>query len=391
MAHIIEEKGRAYLIQNNRVMAVAQNKEDLLPKEEGPIQIDDRVEAAGKLGYVTLLWDTMYGKAASVRLDSGEYESVYVDELKHSAAPPIVQYASAVANLVAEFEEYKQMGVDTVEEIDRKEVRARQIATKAKALASDSKLPFSDRVKVGSISTVTSTDPVFLAEERVRLLQRDEESPLPRYQSQVAEGSSRFSREDISWIEEEAEVADLPDEWRDKLVRRATRLVERLSVRALDDGEFMQEVTTNSLAEIASGLPDFDTHLGVFRSLVSDAARLKRLGAEFEEEFEEPIDLGPGPISDPERPLEPEFESEEGESDEEEENVQRMIFDALYDFFDDSTLHGNGKITGVMPDGNEFEISVKHLGLTDKEDELEELDEPVEEEEYWDREPSSRV
>lgn len=241
MRTVVEDGGKAYLVENGRVVAAAANKENLLTatskdcdcscegcadgehchngKCEGKekdsatveaIQIGDRVEYDGKLGHVISSIQTVYGDLFGVRFDDGNFENAFPEQLAHSEIEDTPQYDNAIDEILNEFEAYQTSSRDTTEEVQAALKSARALNVRAKALMTDPTLPFGEQVKVDQVITATASDLMTLKEDEDLLLSHsDYVRGQPRYVlPEEVFPTQRWAREDASWLEVEANEAE---------------------------------------------------------------------------------------------------------------------------------------------------------------------------------------
>lgn len=267
-ARIVEREGRAYLLEDGRVVKSAATADELLPESETeapPVfSVGDRVEADGKLGKIVSKMATIYGEQYGVRSDDGEANSFYSESLKHSETEEPT-YESPIDAILAEADAYETMPSDTIDQINAKEAIAREINLRARAIASDSKLALSDRVKLDAVVSGTSVDLEYLKNDKEAALIsafEEEQKNLPKVSIDAPTfGGSEFTTEDASWLEDVAEeaekeaVANLATA-DTTLTETAVKLVDGMEPGLLADDDTVQEQSHALFLEITSGMDD---------------------------------------------------------------------------------------------------------------------------------------
>jgi hypothetical protein len=261
---IVEREGRAYLLEDGKVVKSASTKAELLPESPTPIEfsVGDRVEADGKLGKVVSKMNTIYGLQYGVREDDGEAYSYYTEQLAASEVEEPV-YESPIHAILTEADEYETLPSDTVDQITAKSARARELNLRAKALASDSKLSLADRVKLDAVVSGTQVDLDYLADDKENALLSEHEEYLagqPKYEVDASNfGSSEFSQDDASWLGDVADEAEAEFAARDQdveLTEAAVKLVEGMNPGLLSDDDIVMEQSHNLFLEVTAGLDD---------------------------------------------------------------------------------------------------------------------------------------
>lgn len=267
-ARIVNREGRAYLLEDGRVVKSAATSDELLPESdtEAPpeFSVGDRVEADGKLGKVVSKMATIYGEQYGVRSDDGEANSFYSESLKHSETEEPT-YESPIDAILAEADTYEAMPSDTVDQITAKEAIARELNLRARAIASDSKLALSDRVKLDAVVSGTSVDLEYLANDKeASLISAFEEEQKNRPKVSIDAptfGGSEFTTEDASWLDEVAEEAEKEAAANlatadTTLTETAVKLVDGMEAGLLSDDDTVQEQSHALFLEITSGMDE---------------------------------------------------------------------------------------------------------------------------------------
>lgn len=260
---IVERDGKAYEVEGSgpdmRVIRVAESASELLPETDKPAEIalGDRVEADGKLGVVAGRMETVYGSTFTVRFDDGESEAFFPEALKHSdtEAP---EPTSAIDGLLAEASEYEALESDTLDQVNEKLARGRELNLKAKALASASELDLSSRAKLDQIVTSTTVDLSDLAEQHENLVLAENSDYLE--ERRLNKGveflpTSDFSREDSSWLSvvaDEAEEEAANVDWDARLTEAAVKLAEGLGPNIANDDEAVSAQTHFAFEELGA-------------------------------------------------------------------------------------------------------------------------------------------
>lgn len=250
-SRIVERDGTAYLIEDGKVVRTASTAAELAPEFTPPseIKVGDRVEAGGKLGKVVAKGADIYGDSLVVRHDDNETIAYDPEDVKVSDAEEIA-FATPLDEIVAAADEYEAMPSDSFEQVQAKLATARALDLRVRALASDSRLPLSDRIKLDSIVSSTTVDIHDLSQEVDDLLIAENEQYLasqPRYEiSEEIGGTSDWTREDASWLdavaaEAEAEAAEV--DWDAVMTSVAVDVVENVNLE--------EEVTVMAAARTA--------------------------------------------------------------------------------------------------------------------------------------------
>lgn len=263
---IVEREGRAYLLEDGKVVKSAAIASELLPESETQpeFSVGDRVEADGKLGKVVSKMDTIYGLQYGVREDDGEAFSYYSEQLTASEVEEPV-YDSPITAILTEADEYEALPADTLDQIESKSARARELNLRAKALITDPKLPLADRVKLDAVVSGTQVDLDYLASDKEAALISEHEGYLkdqPKFEVDSSTfGVSEFSQDDASWLgdsadEAEREAAEVDHDT--ALTEAAVKLVEEMNPGLLADDDIVMEQSHNRFLEVTAGL-DEDT------------------------------------------------------------------------------------------------------------------------------------
>lgn len=248
-SRIVEREGRAYLLEGGKVVKSASTASELLPESETEdtptFSVGDRVEAGGKLGKVVSKMTTIYGEQYGVRDDDGEAFSFYAEDLKLSDVE-LPTYESPVEQILAEADAFEGMPSDTMQQIEAKEEVGRELNLRAKALVTDDKLPFTERVKLDAVVSGTQVDLDYLANDKeAALLSAYEEEQASRPKLSIDSenfGVSSFTTDDASWLAEAADEAEAEEAERlssagDDLTSAAVELVERMDEALLSDDD----------------------------------------------------------------------------------------------------------------------------------------------------------
>lgn len=259
-ARIVEREGHAYLLEDGKVVKSAATASELLPESETTptFSVGDRVEADGKLGKVVSKMATIYGEQYGVRYDDGDAYSFYAENLKVSEVEEPV-FESAIDAILAEADEYETMPSDTLQQIEAKEAVGRELNLRSKALITDDKLPFADRVKLDAVVSGTQVDLDFLADDKENAILSEHQDYLknqPKFEIDSANfGVSSFSTDDASWLgdaADEAEAEFAATDYDTNLTEAAVTLVENMEEGLLrDDDTVMAQSHATFLAKTA--------------------------------------------------------------------------------------------------------------------------------------------
>ena len=269
MSRIIEEGGKAYLIEEGRVVAASTNKEALMPEKTASFKIGDRVEYDGKLGRIVAHVPTIYGDNLSIKLDSGAFISSFPEDLKYSAEE-VPSYADALDEFAAEYDEYNSMPTDTLDEVRSKAKLARSLNLRAKALITDSQLSFTKKTNLDVIVTSTGVDIYDLKIQEEALAYNKEAKYLssqPKYAlSEEVYNGGRWTTDDASWLDEtvaEIEEDELNYDWDAILAEEAVVLSSRITS---EDSEIIEA----NIAQHFARTINREEKLDQFRSNVLD-------------------------------------------------------------------------------------------------------------------------
>jgi hypothetical protein len=266
---IVEREGRAYLLEDGKVVKSAASASELLPESETSpeetFSVGDRVEADGQLGRVVSKVNTIYGPQYGVRHDDGEAFSYYAEDIKTSEVE-VPTYESPVDQILAEADSFEAMPADTVDQITAKEKVGRELNLRSKALITDDKLPLSDRVKLDAVVAGTQVDLDYLANDKENALVSafEDEQRVTSTQTLLDNptfGVSEFSTDDASWLGDVADDMEREAGERDYdtlLTEAAVRLVEDMPEGLLRDDDTVEEQSHTLFLEKAAGL-DEDT------------------------------------------------------------------------------------------------------------------------------------
>ena len=267
---IVEREGRHYLIEDGKVTKTAFSASELLPEsetEDAPtFSVGDRVEAGGKLGKVVSKMTTIYGEQYGVRDDDGEAASFYAEDLKLSDVE-LPTFESPTEQILSEADEFEAMPSDTLEQIEAKEEVGRELNLRAKALVTDDKLPFSERVKLDAVVSGTQVDLDYLANDKEAALVsafEAEEAAKPKVSIDSENfGVSSFTTDDASWLGDAADEAEAEFTARivaadDSLTETAVELVEKMDEGLLRDDDTVMAQSHALFLEATAGM-DEDT------------------------------------------------------------------------------------------------------------------------------------
>jgi hypothetical protein len=268
-SRIVEREGRAYLLEDGKVVKSAASASELLPESETPTEVDfsvgDRVEADGKLGKVVSKMNTLYGQQYGVRHDDGDAFSYYAE---HLAASEVEEptYESPIDQILAEADAFEGMPADTLDQITSKEATGRELNLRSKALITDSQISLSDRVKLDAVIAGTQVDLDFLANDKEAALisAYNEEERVSSTQTLLDNptfGVSEFSTDDASWLGDVADDMEREAGERDYdtiLTEAAVNLVEDMPEGLLKDDDTVEEQSHTLFLEKSAGL-DEDT------------------------------------------------------------------------------------------------------------------------------------
>ena len=263
---IVEREGRAYLLEDGKVVKSAATVAELSPESETPpvFNVGDRVEAGGKLGKVVSKMNTIYGEQFGVRDDEGEAFSFYAEDLSPSEEPEPV-YDSPVDSILVEADAFEGMPADTLEQIEAKEAKGRELNLRARALVTDDKLPITERVKLDSVISNTAVDLDYLANDKENAIlsaHQDELAAMPKFEiDSSVSGTSEFTTDDASWLGEvadqmEAEAGEIDHDT--LLTEAAVDLIEKMEPGLLADDDTVMEQSHATFMAVTAGL-DEDT------------------------------------------------------------------------------------------------------------------------------------
>jgi hypothetical protein len=242
---------------------VSESKADRAPVT---ITVGTRVNVAGKLGKVFSQVEGVYGTVFGVRFDDGLFGE-YLDDVIEASVEEEINYATPAEAVVAEFKTYEELPGITSDEVESKTAKARDLNLRAKALVTDSKIPFAAQVELDRIVTATASDVMDL--ERLSSLMAEEDLPeYPRYQldSEFKTAETLGVKGGSSWLED-LEVED-PSIRDNHLASTAVSVVSSFTREQLEDEQFM--AIARQLQERALDLHD-DESRDKFARLLEDA------------------------------------------------------------------------------------------------------------------------
>jgi hypothetical protein len=268
-SRIVEREGRAYLLEGGKVVKSAASASELLPESETPpvFSVGDRVEADGSLGKVVSKMNTIYGEQYGVRQDDGEAYSFYAESLKHSETEE-PRYESPIDQILAEADTFEAMPSDTLDQIEAKSEVGRELNLRAKALITDDKLPFTERVKLDAVVSGTQVDLDYLAndKESALLSAYEDEQKIKATSVTIDEptfGVSSFTTDDASWLEDAAEDAEREVQANlsgadATLVETAVKLVEGMPEGLLRDDDTVEAQSHALFLEVTAGMDEVE-------------------------------------------------------------------------------------------------------------------------------------
>lgn len=232
-----------------------EEKKSSTAQEEGlvrddPFKLHDRVEYEDKLGRVVSIIPNVYGTAIGVRFDDGDMNEFTSEQLKRSNVEEEVRYDTPVDEVMSRWAALETSQAFTEDQILEKLENVRAIRIRAKALASDSKMPLSARVVLDQIITSASAE-VSDLNENLELLRQSEgyADSLPKFELPDEIGNGRAilgSRGDASWLADlgdEAEVEIEEFDWDSHLSSLATDAVESVPREKLENEAFVEQMT----------------------------------------------------------------------------------------------------------------------------------------------------
>jgi len=190
----------------------------------------------------------VYGDSIGIKFDDGSFEEFLAADLERTSEEE-VHYDKPIDEVKSDWTSYQAMPELTLSEVDQKAAVARRLNVTAKALVTDSRTPFSDRVELDHIILATGTDLYDFREKAERLNVEDHAdylSSLPKYEmSDEFQTYASRSSEDISWLIEAAdtvteELSQL--DWDQHLMDEALKATARLTEEQLSSDEFMNAV-----------------------------------------------------------------------------------------------------------------------------------------------------
>lgn len=274
MESIVNENGKAYKIENGRVVAAVNTKEAKTVAQ--PLKHEDRVLHGKKLGKVISIIPSVYGNAIGVRFDDGSFVELPEDVLE-VAQPEKVAKVAGLATAEAfkqEYDEYVAMPQDTLDEVEDKKRVARQLNLRAKAASTNRQNALADTILYDQIVTGTGVDILDLdqQQEAYRVAEsREYLEQMPTFQlpETVSPGFGMTSGGDASWLQdEELEIAPVEDA---HLASLAAHSVAQLEPEQLEDDEFMRQVIQYRF----SALPEDQSVRTKFAGLLNEARKAK--------------------------------------------------------------------------------------------------------------------
>lgn len=274
MASIVNEDGKAYKIENGRVVAAANIKE--AKTVAAPLKHEDRVLYGKKLGRVISIVPSVYGDAIGVQFDDGSFIELPPEELERAQPDKVAKVAGlpTAEAFKQEYEEYVAMPQDTLEEVEDKMRIARTLNLRAKAAATNRQNALADTILYDSVVTATGVDLLDLtqqqeayrvAESREYLEQR----PTFQLPEVVSPGFGMNRGGDASWLQaEEPEAPQVEDA---HLAAVASKAVAQLDREQLESPEFMRQVIKYQYEY----LPEDQTVRTKFAGLLNEARKAK--------------------------------------------------------------------------------------------------------------------
>lgn len=264
---IVEREGRAYLLEDGKVVKSAATASELLPESETSTEVafsvGDRVEADGALGRVVSKMNTILGTQYGVRQDDGEAFSFFAEDLKLSEVEEPV-FESPVDQILAEADTFEAMPADTLDQITAKQQTGRELNLRAKAFITDKNLALSDRVKLDAVVAGTQVDLDYLAndKEAAQIAAYEDERKVADTAVLIDEptfGVSSFSTDDASWLEDVADQAEAEfaaTDYDTLITEAGIKLVEKMDEGLLADDDTFEEQSHNLFLAKTAGLDE---------------------------------------------------------------------------------------------------------------------------------------
>jgi hypothetical protein len=210
-------------------------------EEDREFQLGDRVVVKGKAGHVMNKLTTMYGESIGIRFDDDSLGEFLASDIEASEVEKPL-FSNAVEEVGHDWSEYLKMPDALASQVEEKVSLARNLNLRAKALSTDQKISFSDRLLLDRIVTASACDIMDYAaaqpysEENTEYL-----NSLPKFTDiEPTGGGSVSSREDASWLDDVE--ANYQTDWDHALADKASRAAAELSREQLEDVEFVKLV-----------------------------------------------------------------------------------------------------------------------------------------------------
>lgn len=268
MSREIIENGKRYVFDENNIVVEASDVENTdaeTTEEVRPVSLGDRVEVEGRLGKVVSRlpdeYASVYGLAVGVSFDDGDFGEYLEEHVSHSDEDAIT-YDKPLDQVKADWDSYQGMPEYTLEEVEAKARVARSLNVTSKALVTDQRTAFSDKVDLDHIILATANDLFDLKDraERLEVSTSDYLDKQPKYRlpAQIIQETSRSS-EDASWLLESADeaVEELGNlDWDAHLQSEALKATSRLEPEQLENEGFMEAVAEYREATMPLGFND---------------------------------------------------------------------------------------------------------------------------------------
>lgn len=246
---IVAENDKAYLMKEGKVVQAFDIEDIDAPEVEevevDPFEIGSRVAYYEKLGTIATKDISAYGPFYGVRFDDetfGEYEA---SDLTTTIIPS-PNFDSPIEEIKSEWEEYKTIPSDTLDQVQTKASIARSLNLRAKALKTDKRTAFSDSVLLDRVATVTDVDILDLKTAEDLLQSNDEAGDylagLPtKADFKTIKGASD---EDTRWLAD-LELDTPEKSWDHELTDIAESIVSKFDREQLEDVQFVQSAIDN--------------------------------------------------------------------------------------------------------------------------------------------------
>jgi hypothetical protein len=243
---IIKENGKVYNLDPEKgIVTEAATEEVGLEEPEmtenvEPLGVGSQVEAEGKQGQVISKVASVFGDAYGVRFEDGSVDEFGRDNLKASSAPAPV-YDTPVDEVKARYAAYVELPAFTAEELEAKDVEARFLNLKAKALIANQDVLYADQRDLDEIIVVTGADILDIKEAKINLDLNGYSDQFNRFSldNEVMASAPSFGHQgDASWLDQE--LSEYQEHSDTELAERATEVVGNFSHAELADEEFVR-------------------------------------------------------------------------------------------------------------------------------------------------------